>query len=87
MANKKASKKDIRTNERNKERNKHFKSILKSAVKKAVAAVESKSKDAENLVKIAIRQVDKTISKGILHKNTGARKKSSLAKLVSTKKA
>jgi small subunit ribosomal protein S20 len=80
MANKKAAKKDIITNTRNRDRNKHYKTLLKTFIKKALAAIEAKTSDADALIKDAIKQVDKTVSKGILHKNTAARKKSSLAK-------
>ncbi len=80
MANKKAAKKDILTNKRNKTRNTHFKSLMKTTIKNAVVAIENKDENAVETVKIALKQIDKTSSKGIIHKNQAARKKSKLAK-------
>ena len=78
MANKKAAKKYILVTARNNKRNTHFKSIMKTTIKKAVVAIQEKKEDSVNLVKQALKQIDKTVSKGILHKNAGARKKSNL---------
>ncbi|MBH38312.1 30S ribosomal protein S20 [bacterium] len=80
MANKKAAKKDILTNKRNKLRNTHFKSLMKTCIKNAESAIENNTKETPSIVKIALKQIDKTASKGIIHKNSAARKKSSLAK-------
>lgn len=80
MANKKSAKKDIIKNKRNKLRNGHFKSLMKTSIKKALSAIESNSEDSTSLVRIALKQIDKTVAKGIIHKNKGNRKKSSLSK-------
>ncbi len=77
MANIKSAKKRVRVIETKTLRNKMIKSSLKTAVKKADAA-EGESKEAA--VKAAIKKVDQACAKGILHKNTAARKKSQLAK-------
>ena len=80
MANKKASIKDVIRTKRNRLRNVHFKSLMKTLIKKANQAIESKEKDTETVVRKALKQIDKTASKGIIHKNAAARKKSTLAK-------
>ena len=83
MANIKSQKKRILTNEKARLRNKSYKSELKTLIRKVDAAVESGNKDAaaETLRK-ASRKLDKAVSKGVLHKNTAANKKSGLAKKV-----
>ena len=84
MANKKAAKKDILTNKRNKIRNTHFKSLMKTRIKKAEQALESNDKEKVSIVRLALKQIDKTASKGIIHRNVAARKKSNLAKKLNT---
>jgi len=84
MANKKAAKKDILTNRRNKIRNSHFKSLMKTRIKKAEQALESNDKETVSIVRLALKQIDKTSSKGIIHRNVAARKKSNLAKKLNT---
>lgn len=80
MANLLASKKDIIKSKRNHDRNKHLKTTLKSAIKKAYVAVESSAKDANDVIKATCKLIDKSVTKGILKKNTAARKKSRLVK-------
>ena len=79
MPNIKSSKKDVLASKIAYEKNKANKSVLKTAVKKFDAAVESGDKAvADAAYKQAVTAVDKAVTKGILHKNTAARKKSSL---------
>ena len=60
--------------------NKAAKSALKTTVKKFDSAITSGDKDlADAAFKAAVKSVDKAVKKGILHKNTAARKKSSMA--------
>jgi small subunit ribosomal protein S20 len=80
MANKKAAKKYILVTKRNNERNTKFKSLMKTEIKKAIVAIENKDKNASEIVKTTLKQIDKTSSKGIIHKNSAARKKSNLTK-------
>ena len=61
-------------------RNKAIKSDLKTALKKADAAVNDNAENKAEVVKAAIKKVDMACSKGIMHKNKAARKKSQLAK-------
>jgi len=79
MANIKSAKKRVLVAEANRQRNVAFKTSIKTAIKKALALAEEKNQDAlaaaiSNVYKLC----DKAVSKGILHKNTAARKKSRL---------
>ena len=79
MPNIKSSKKDVISSKIAYEKNKANKSELKPIVKKFEAAVESGVRaDAEVAYKVAVKAVDQGVNKGILHKNTAARKKSSM---------
>ena len=79
MPNIKSSKKDVISSQIAYEKNKADKSALKTAVKKFEAALaEGDRAAAETAYKTAITKVDQAVTKGILHKNTAARKKSSM---------
>jgi small subunit ribosomal protein S20 len=80
MANIKSAVKRIKVTSRNEKRNKAVKSNIKTILKKAVSLISAKGKDAEKSVREAIKNIDKAVSKGILHKNTASRKKSRLMK-------
>jgi small subunit ribosomal protein S20 len=84
MANSKSAKKRIDINERNRLRNKAYKSTIKTVYKKcllALANMESgNKKNVESLISLAYSKIDKAVQKGVLHSNTGAAKKASLAK-------
>lgn len=85
MANIKSAKKRILTAERNYERNVAFRSAIKTAVKKVVVLAQAKEKDQAAIntaLSAAYKLCDKAVSKGILHKNTAARKKSRLTKAI-----
>ena len=89
MANIKSSKKRILTSERNAVKNVAFKSSIKTAIKKALElGKEGDKKALEAAVSKVYQLCDKAVGKGILHKNTAARKKSrlvlALKKLVET---
>ena len=87
MANIKQQIKRNLTNEKRRVRNASFKSSMKSATKNVELAVEAnKLQEAEAALVIASKKIDKAVSKGILHKNTAARKKSHLQKLVNALK-
>ncbi len=77
MANIKSAKKRVEVIKTKTLRNKMVKSNLKTTIKKADAA---EGADKEAAVRAAIKKVDQACAKGILHKNTAARKKSQLAK-------
>lgn len=80
MANIKSAKKRILTSENNRLRNVAFKSTIKSAVKKTLELAQGEDKEALNKAVSRVYQLcDKAVVKGILHKNTAARKKSRLS--------
>ena len=60
--------------------NKAIKSNLKTVIKKADAAIESNAADKETAIKAAASALNSAQSKGVIHKNTAARKISSMAK-------
>ena len=79
MPNIKSSKKDVIRSKVAYEKNKADKSALKTAIKKFEAAVAAGDKAAATAAyTVAIVAIDKAVGKGLLHKNTAARKKSSL---------
>ena len=81
MANIKSQIKRNRTNEQARLRNKATKSSLKTAVKKfRTAADAGDAETATALLKDASRELDKAASKGVIHKNQAANRKSALAK-------
>ena len=81
MANIKSQIKRNRQNEAAHERNKSIRSALKTHIKRATQSVESGDKAAaEDAVAKAARALDKAASKGVIHKNTAANKKSRLAR-------
>lgn len=83
MANIKSQKKRILTNEKRRLRNQSVKSELKTLIRKTREAVEAGDKDAatKNL-QSASRKLDVAVSKGVIHKNQAANRKSKLAKRV-----
>ena len=78
MPNIKSAKKRVLVSKANYEHNKAYRSALRTAIKKADAAIDAKSGDAAVVVKAAVKKIDQAASKGILHKNNAARKKSAL---------
>ena len=79
MANIKSAKKRVLVAERNRLRNQAFRTSIKTAVKKVLELAKTEDKDALNTaLSKAYQLCDKAVSKGILHKNTAARKKSRL---------
>ena len=83
MANIKSAKKRVLVAERNRLRNQAFRTSIKTAVKKVLELAKAEDKDAlKTALSKAYQLCDKAVSKGILHKNTAARKKSRLTKAV-----
>ena len=80
MANIKSQEKRNRTNERRRLRNKSVKSSLRTAVRAFRVAAEAGEKDkAAELLVSTSRKLDKAASKGVIHQNQAANKKSALA--------
>ncbi len=81
MANIKSQIKRNKTNEKARLRNKAVKSSLKTAVRKYRAALEAGDvEQATTLARSASRQLDKAASKGVIHANQAANRKSSIMK-------
>jgi small subunit ribosomal protein S20 len=71
----------MRQNERRRLRNRTVRSKVRTAVKTARTALgNGGGGDARSAVTDAIRALDKAVSKGVIHRNTAARKKSALAR-------
>ena len=83
MANIKSQKKRIITNEKARMRNKAVKSELKTAVRRVREAVAAGDKEAaQATANKACRLMDKAASKGVIHKNQAANRKSGVQALV-----
>ena len=81
MANIKSQIKRIKTNAQRTERNKAVKSELRTWIRKFRAAAESGDKAAaQDALKVASSKLDKAVSKGVIHQNNAANKKSAMAK-------
>ena len=76
----KSAKKRVKVTATKAARNKAFRSALKTTVKNAVTSIENNAADSKESVCQAIKKIDQAAAKGILHKNTAARKKSALAR-------
>jgi len=84
VANIKSQLKRITTNEKSRQRNKATKSALKTAVRRfREAAAAGDAEKATEYARAASRALDKAASKGVIHKNQAANRKSSLAQQVS----
>lgn len=82
MANNKSALKRIKTSAVRTARNRRIKSTVKTAIKNLQeTAAKSPEEARESLIK-AQKTLDKAVSKGVLHKNNAARKKSRLAKRI-----
>ena len=83
MANIKSQKKRNRQTEKRYARNKAIRSELKTREKTVMAAAEAgNTAEAEELLRIAQKQIDMAVTKGVLHANTAARRKSRLTRRV-----
>jgi small subunit ribosomal protein S20 len=83
VANIKSQIKRIRTNEKRRLRNKAVKSELKTYVRRTREAIEAQDAEAAAAaLRDATRKLDKAVSKGVIHRNQAANRKSSLAQQV-----
>ena len=80
MPNIKSAKKRVKVIATKTLRNKSLNSNLKTTIKKAEAALAGSGPDKTVAVTLAIKKIDQAAAKGLLHKNTAARRKSRLAK-------
>jgi len=80
MPNIKSAIKRVKVNEKANLANSQAKSAMRTTVKKAENAVAAKAENAQELLQAAYKSLDKAASKGLIHKNAAARKKSRLSK-------
>jgi small subunit ribosomal protein S20 len=81
VANIKSQIKRNKQNEKARQRNKAVKSALRTHVRKFREAAESGNvEEAALALRVASRQLDKAVSKGVIHKNNAANRKSAIAK-------
>ena len=80
MANIKSQKKRNITNEKRRERNKSVSAEMKTRTKRATETIGTD--DNAEAVRLAVKRIDSAASKGMIHKNAAARKKSRLMKKV-----
>ena len=84
MANIKSQIKRIGTNKKAQDRNKAIKSELKTAIRATHKAISDGDKVvASSALSVAAKKLDKAASKGVIHKNQAANRKSAIAKQVS----
>ncbi len=87
MPNIKSAKKRVIISQKKKDNNNTFRVSMKNAIKKVDNACKNKDKEnADSLLKTAVKRIDKTLSKGLIHKNTAGRYKSRLTKNVNNVK-
>ena len=85
MANIKSQIKRITTNEKARQRNVAIRSSVKTAIRKFRDAADAGDKEkAVELQRDAAKKLDKAVTKGVLHANQAANKKSALAKRVNS---
>lgn len=80
MPNIKSAIKRVKTAELKRANNITAKSSMRTAVKNAEAAIVNNDENSKDALLAAVRKLDKAASKGLIHKNAAARKKSRLAK-------
>lgn len=83
MANIKSQIKRNLQNEKRRLRNKAVRSELRTRTRRAVAAAEAGAPQSDEELRLAIKRIDKAAAKGVIHKNTAARRKSRLMRRVS----
>ncbi len=82
MANIKSQIKRIKTNAKRTERNKAYKSELRTWIRKFREAAAAGNKEtAAEALKLASKKLDKAVSKGVIHANQAANKKSAMARI------
>ncbi len=83
MANIKSQKKRVLTNEKARQRNNSVKAELRTAIRAVKSAIRSSDKEAASSAQaVASRKLDQAATKGVIHKNNAANRKSAMAKKV-----
>ncbi|HHT04703.1 MAG TPA: 30S ribosomal protein S20 [Hydrogenispora sp.] len=78
MPNIKSAKKRVAVSELRRLKNRSERSKLRTLVKNTQIAMETDLEQAKNLLTLTIKELDQAASKGLIHKNAAARKKSRL---------
>jgi len=84
MANTKSAIKRMKQNEKRRQRNRATRSNIRSTVKTARTAIATPGPESKEAILVAIRTLDRAVTQGVMHRNTAARRKSSLAKKLNT---
>ena len=84
MPNIKSAIKRVKTSEAAKVQNIQVKSAMRTAVKKSEASIVTNDTEVKANFSVATSKLDKAASKGLIHKNAAARKKSRLAKRINS---
>jgi small subunit ribosomal protein S20 len=82
LANTQSAKKRMRQNPKRQMRNKRIRTRARTFVKTAREAIESDAQGADAAAASALRELDKAVSRGVIHRNNAARRKSRLLKLL-----
>ena len=86
MPNIKSAMKRVKTTKARTMRNKEKRSELKTAIRRYNEALAGNSENKQDLLKAAVRKIDKAASRKLIHKNTASRKKSQLMKALNAAK-
>ncbi len=87
MANIKSQIKRNRQNEKRRLSNRKVRSEVNTRTKAALAAAEHGDENADEALRLAVKRIDKAAAKGVLHRNTAARRKSRLVREVQQHRA
>lgn len=95
MANIKSAIKRVEIAERNRLRNKSYKSAVKTLTKRYLSAVSAYKanptsealQEVQQRMSAAYSKIDKAVKRGVLHRNSGSRRKSRLAKVLKSQTA
>lgn len=87
MPNTKSAIKRVKIIAKKTARNNRIRSMVRTAVKRFNTSLTAKAENTNETLVRAISQIDKAVSKGVLHKNTAARKKSRLVKRLNAQQA
>jgi len=87
VANIKSQIKRNRQNEKRRLRNKSVRAEMRTRTKSAVSAAEDGADDAVDLLRIAVKRIDKAAAQGVIHKNTAANHKSRLVRRINALEA
>ena len=82
MANIKSQIKRNRQNEKRRLRNKSVRAEMRTRTKNAIAAAENGVEDSAEVLRLAVKRIDKAAAQGVIHKNTAANHKSRLVRRV-----